>query len=313
VPAKNILILTNREQAADVRRACPELPKANVIAEPIGRDSGPAVGLAAQLVALRDPRAVFASVHSDAAIHDVKAFQNDLRAALDAGAQAEVIVTIGVPPTEPSTAYGYIQRGRAWQKHRGKTLYTAKRFVEKPTLPVARRYLKAGDYLWNTGIFVWSARVVLDAFARNAPEVHAGLVRIAEGLRRRRKLDAVLAEIYPQLPKIAVDYAVLEKADNVVVLPASFDWDDVGSWAALTRHFPADAAGNIVRGQAASEDARGNIVVSTDDHLTAVFGVDDLIVVHTGDATLVAPKARAQDVKKLLQRIAASPEGARWL
>lgn len=313
VPRENVLILTNQEQQAAVRKFCPQVPKENIIAEPVGRDSGPAVGLAAQLVALREPKAVFASVHSDAAIHDAKSFQRDLRAALAAAAKEPVIVTIGVPQTEASTAFGYIQRGEPWQTHRGCQLYRAKRFVEKPTREVAESFLASGDYLWNTGIFVWSARVVLDSFARNAPEVYAGLQRIAEQIRRRRPLARVLAEIFPTLPKIAVDYAVLEKADNVVVLPATFDWDDVGSWTALTRHFPVDAAGNLVRGRAALEEAKGNIVVSSPDHLTAVFGADDLIVVHTKDATLVAPKARAADIKKLLAKIAASMDGKKWL
>jgi mannose-1-phosphate guanylyltransferase len=218
-----------------------------------------------------------------------------------------------VPPTEPATGFGYIQRGEPWQQHRGQQIYRAARFVEKPTREVAEQYLASGDYLWNSGIFVWSAQVVLDSFKRNAPEVYAGLERIADGVRRRRPLARVLADIFPTIPKIAVDYAVLEKADNVVVLPASFDWDDVGSWTALTRHFPADAAGNVRRGDAVIEEARGNIVISADGHLTGVFGVDDLIVVHTDDATLVVPKARAGDIKKLLAQISARKDGKKWL
>lgn len=313
VPAENVLILTNTEQAAAVRRLCPKLPRENIVAEPVGRDSGPAVGLAAQLVALRDPQAVFASLHSDAAIHDAKSFQRDLRAALTAAAKEPVIVTIGVPQTEPATGFGYIQRGAPWQTHRGREIFHARRFVEKPTLKVAKQFLKSGDYLWNTGIFVWRAQVVLEAFQRNAPEVFAGLERIAAGVRQRRSLPRVLAEVFPTIPKIAVDYAVLEKADNVVVLPASFDWDDVGSWTALTRHFPPDAAGNVVRGDATLVGARGNIVMSAEGHLTAVFGADDLIVVHTADATLVVPKARAAEIKELLKAIAARKDGKHWL
>ncbi len=283
------------------------------MAEPVGRDSGPAVGLAAQLVALRDPKGVFASVHSDAAIHDAKGFQRDLRAAFTAAAKAPVIVTIGVPQSEPATGFGYIQRGEPWQTHRGKQFYRAQRFVEKPTREVAEQFLRTGEYLWNTGIFVWSARVVLDAFARNAPEVFAGLERIAAGVQARRPLARVLAGVFPKIPKIAVDYAVLEKADNVVVLPASFDWDDVGSWTALTRHFPADADGNVTRGDTTLGDAHDNIVISSKGHLIGVYGVDGLVVVHTGDATLVVPKARTGDIKKLLAQIAARKDGKKWL
>jgi mannose-1-phosphate guanylyltransferase len=313
VPPENVLVLTNNEQAAAVRRLCKQLPKENIVAEPVGRDSGPAVGLAAQLVALRDPKAVFASVHSDAAIHDGKAFQRDLRAAFTAAARSPVIVTIGVPQTEPATGFGYIQRGEPWETHRGKQFYRARRFVEKPTREVAEQYLKSGDYLWNTGIFVWRARVVLDSFARNAPEVFAGLEQIAAELGKGRALPKVLAKIFPTIPKIAVDYAVLEKADNVVVLPAGFDWDDVGSWNALTRHFPADAAGNIVRGPTVLEEARDNVVISSPGHLTGVFGVEGMIVVHTDDATLVVPKARAADIKNLLAQVRARKDGGTWL
>jgi mannose-1-phosphate guanylyltransferase len=310
VPAKNIYIITNADQAAAVRRACPDIPRANVIAEPVGRDSGPAVGLAAEIIGARDPGAVFASLHADAAIHDVKAFQHDLRAAFAAAAAAPVIVTIGVKPTEPSTAYGYIQRGALWRRVEGTRIFKARRFVEKPPPAVAKRYLASGDYTWNTGTFVWSVAVVRAGFARNAPELHAGLSRIGAALAAKRSLAGVLREVYPALPRIAVDYALLERADNVVVLPASFDWDDVGSWPAVARHHPADARGNTVRGRGLVEQGSGNIVVSDDGHMTAVFGVDDLVVVHTNDATLVCPRSRAQDVKQLLQRLAADPSAA---
>jgi len=167
--------------------------------------------------------------------------------------------------------------------------------------------------LWNTGIFVWSARVVLDSFQRNAPDVFAGLEKIAAELRAGRKLPKVLEKIFPTIPKIAVDYAVLEKADNVVVLPAGFDWDDVGSWTALTRHFKADAAGNIARGDVELDAARDNVVISQPGHLVGVYGTDGLIVVHTDDATLVVPKSRAGDIKKLLAQIAARKDGKKWL
>jgi mannose-1-phosphate guanylyltransferase len=307
VPARNIFVITNADQAAAVRRVCPELPVANIVGEPIGRDSAAAVGLAAELVAARDPHAIFASLHSDAAIHNTKAFQRDLRVAFAAAEQAAVMVTIGVPPSEPSTAYGYIQRGKAWQEIKGVTVYRAKRFVEKPPLPVAKRYVAAGSYYWNTGTFIWSVQVVREGFARNAPDLAAGLQQIGAALARGQKLDRVLARIYPTLPRIAVDYALLEKADNVVVLPASFDWDDVGAWPAVARHHSADATGNVIQGAALVEEGKGNIILSGDGHLTAVLGVNDLVVVHTADATLVCPRDRAQDIKQLLKRIAADP------
>ncbi|HXA13943.1 MAG TPA: mannose-1-phosphate guanyltransferase, partial [Opitutaceae bacterium] len=163
------------------------------------------------------------------------------------------------------------------------------------------------------GMFVWSVPVVLAALARHAPALRAGLDEIMHGLARHRAFAPLLKKIYPALPRISVDYALLEKADNVVVLPASFDWDDVGSWPAVARHHSKDTAGNVVRGRAIIEQGRNNIVVGDDGHLLAVIGADDLIVVHTSDATLICPRHRAQDIKQLLKRIEAEAGGRKWL
>jgi mannose-1-phosphate guanylyltransferase len=313
VPAQNIFIITATDQLRAVRALCRGLPPANIVAEPVGRDTAPAVGLAAALVAQRDPRGVFAILPADHVIHDTRTYQADLRAAFAAAAGADVMVTIGIKPNEPATAFGYIQRGKLWKKFARRPCYAVQRFVEKPSLEVAQGYLASGDYLWNAGMFVWSVPVVLAAFERHAPVLRAGLDQIMAGLARRRALVPLLKKIYPALPKISVDYALLEKADNVVVLPASFDWDDVGSWPAVARHHPKDGSGNVVRGRAIVEQGNNNIVVAEDGHLLAVIGADDLIVVHTPDATLVCPRHRAQDIKQLLKRIEAGAGGRKWL
>ena len=313
VPAKNIFVITAADQLGAVRAACPRLPRANIVAEPIGRDTAPAVALAAALVARRDSGGVFAILPADHVIHDRRAYQADLRAAFAAASAAEVMVTIGIKPHEPATGFGYIQRGKRWQGIAGRTLYSVRRFVEKPSLPVARGYLSAGDYLWNAGMFVWSVPVVSQALERDAPALHAGFDHVRRGLAAGRALAPLLEKIYPALPKISVDYALLEKADNVVVLPASFDWDDVGSWPAIARHHKKDAAGNVIRGRAVVEDGRNNIVVADDGHLLGVIGADDLIVVHTPDATLVCPRSRAQDIKRLLKRIESERDAHKWL
>jgi mannose-1-phosphate guanylyltransferase len=246
-------------------------------------------------------------------IHDTRSYQADLRAAFAAAAGADVMVTIGIKPHEPATAFGYIQRDRPWKKFARRPFHTVRRFVEKPSLKIAQGYLASGDYLWNAGMFVWSVPVVLAAFERHAPVLRAGLDKIMEGLSHRRALAPLLKKIYPTLPKISVDYALLEKAGNVVVLPASFDWDDVGSWPAVARHHPKDVSGNVVRGRAIVEQGNNNIVVAEEGHLLAVIGVDNLIVVHTPDATLVCPRHRAQDIKQLLNRIKAGAGGRKWL
>lgn len=314
VPAGNIFVITSAVQAKAVRLICRRLiPAANIVAEPVGRDTAAAVGLASALVARRDPQGVFAVLPADHVIHDKRAYRADLKAAFAAAAAEPVMVTIGITPTEPATGFGYIQKGKSWRTFGGRPIHSVRRFVEKPELAVAEKYLASGDYVWNAGMFVWSVPVVEKAFANHAPELARGLAGIRRALARSRPLAAVLEKVYPKLPRISVDYALLEKSDNVVVLASSFDWDDVGAWPAVVRHFPNDANDNVVRGRAIVEQGRGNLVVGAGRHLVAVLGADDLIVVHTEDATLVCPKAKAQEIKALLARVSALPDGSRWL
>ncbi len=313
VPVKNIFVITGAAQAKAVRAVCRNLPAANIVAEPLGRDTAAAVGLAAALVGARDALGVFAVLPADHVVRDTGAYQADLRAAFAAAAAEPVMVTIGITPTEPATGFGYIQRGAAWKIFAGQALYRAKRFVEKPALAVAEQYLAAGGYVWNAGMFVWSVSVVGAALARLAPELDVGLAPVRAALARGRSLAPVLKKAYPKLPKISVDYALLEKSDNVVVLPASFDWDDVGAWPAVVKHGASDAAGNVTRGFAVVEQGKNNLVFAEGGHLVAVLGTDDLVVIHTADATLVCPKGRAQEIKALLKRVEALKGGARWL
>ncbi len=304
IPAERVLIITNRQQAPAIRGLCPAIPAENIVAEPVGRDTTAAVGLALVLVRRRDPQATFAMLPADHVIHDTVAFRADLERAFGAAEREPLLVTLGIRPTEPATGFGYIQRGPA--RAGTHSVFDVSRFVEKPTQAVAERYLAAGDYLWNAGMFFWRVAVVAEAFARHVPDVWADLGRLEAALAAGEPLDTVLDAIYPALRKISVDYALIEKATNVAVIPACFDWDDVGAWPAVMRHFPADAAGNVVRGLAAVEQAEGNLVVSGADHLVAVLGVKDLIVVHTADVTLVCPKAKAQEIKVLLKRCEAA-------
>lgn len=315
-PAKNTYVITSAAQAREVAKVCRGLiPAANVVAEPAGRDTAAAVGLAAAIVGARDPQGVFAVLPADHVIHDTRAYQADLRAAFAAAGAAEVMVTIGIPPTEPATGFGYIQRGEEWGRvgAAAKPVYAVRRFVEKPKREVAEAYLASGDYVWNAGMFVWSVPVVEAAFAAYAPELDAGLAKIRAALKKKRPLADVLKKIYPTLTRISVDYALLEKSTNVVVIPAAFDWDDVGAWPAVAKHFQADAAGNVTRGEVIVEQGAGNLVFGAGGHLVTLLGVDDLVVVHTPDATLVMPKARAQDIKALLAKVGARPDAAKLL
>jgi mannose-1-phosphate guanylyltransferase len=233
--------------------------------------------------------------------------------AFAAAESAEVLVTIGIKPLAPETGFGYIQQSGAWKVIAGVSVMSVRRFVEKPNLETAKAYLASGEYFWNAGMFVWQVPVVEAAFKAHAPELHAGLAQLENAAKTTGDWSAALAALYPTLKKISVDYALMERSTNVVVVPAAFDWDDVGAWPAIAKHFTPDAKGNVLRGAAMVEDGRDNIVVSDSGHLTAVVGVSDLVVVHTPQATLVVHKDKAQEIKALLKRLADDPDKKQYL
>jgi mannose-1-phosphate guanylyltransferase len=313
VPRGNVFVITTQVQLEGCRKACPDLPAANIVAEPMGRDTAAATGLAMLLVKQRSPQAAFAMLPADHVIHDVAEYGKLLAVAFEAAESADVLVTLGIKPTTPETGFGYIQQAGLWKDLSGRRVMAVKRFVEKPDLATAKGYLSSGEYFWNAGMFVWRVPVVEAAFKAHAAELHAGLTRLEAAAKSPGGWTAALAEVYPALPRISVDYALMEKSTNVVVVPATFDWDDVGAWPAIAKHFAQDAGGNVLRGAAMVEGGTGNIVVGADGHLTAVVGANDLIVVHTAEATLVCPKDRAQDIKALLRRLADDPEKKKYL
>ena len=308
IPAGNILVITNTHQESAVREVASMLPSENIVSEPVGRDTAAATGLATVLVGSRDPGAAFAMLPADHVIHDAGEYRRNLEAAFEVAEREDVLVTLGIEPTEPATGFGYIQKGDPAEPSQGRAVHHLKRFVEKPSRDVAETYLETGFYLWNAGMFVWRVPVVEAAFTAHAPKVWAGLKAVAEGISRGEPLDRLLEDHYPDIEKISVDYAIMEKATNARVVPATFDWDDVGSWPAVARHFTGDESGNVVLGNGLVEQGAGNLVVSTDDHLVSVLGTEDMIVVHTPGATLVCPKSRAEEIKTLLRRVDADPK-----
>lgn len=309
VETDHIFVITNMEQRAATLEVCPQLDPAKVIGEPIGRDTAAAVGLATLLVRREDPDAVFAMLPADAVIHDAAALRATLQAAFEAAAQTPALVTIGIQAQHPATGYGYIQQGPVVDKFSGYALYQVERFVEKPDLETAKAYLSAGNYFWNAGMFIWSVKAIAAELAARTPDLWQSLQAIEIELAQGGVLDKLMAKYYPKLEKISIDYAVIEKAQSVVMLKADFDWDDVGEWPALARHYPADAEKNVVRGRVALQDAKDNIVYTRNpDHLVALVGVEDLIVVQTDDATLVCRKDQAQSLKALVQKLGAEPD-----
>jgi mannose-1-phosphate guanylyltransferase len=311
VPRENILIITNMTQAAEVRRQVPKLPKENIIAEPCGRDTCAAVTLGAAIVGQRSINGVMAVLPADHVIPEEKKFQQVLADGLDLASRGQVIVTIGIKPTEPATGYGYIRIGAALPpptdlKPYKTTFFKAEQFVEKPYHEKAVEYLESGQYRWNAGMFIWSFVTVTQGLEKHQPEM-------AEACRRwfkaagTPKLQRVLAKEYPVIKKISIDFALMEHAQNVVVADGSFAWDDLGSWNALARHLEADSAGNCAVGDFIHVDAARNIIFDArtkNRTPIAVVGLRDSILVQTDDATLLAHKSQSQKVKELVAKLA---------
>jgi mannose-1-phosphate guanylyltransferase len=312
VPLKNILIITNEAQAPEVRKQLPKLPKENVIAEPVGRDTTAAVTLGAALVGARSTTGVMAVLPADHVISEEKKFQQVLSDAFDLASRGQAIVTIGIKPTEPATGYGYIAVGEALPPPQGAKPYKtnffrAEQFVEKPNFDRALEYLNSGRYRWNAGMFIWSFVTITEGLQKHQPDMYAACQRWFKVANSPAKLAKVLAKEYPALTKISIDFALMEHAQNVLVADGAFEWDDFGSWTALGRHLKPDAEGNCAVADFVHVDGARNIIFDarTKDRRTpiAIVGLRDSILVQTNDATLLAHKSQAQKVKELVRRL----------
>lgn len=311
VPLKNILIITNETQAPEVQKQLPKLPKENIIAEPVGRDTCAAVTLGAAIVGSRSTTATMAVLPADHVIPEEKKFQQVLSDCFDLASRGQAIVTIGIKPTEPATGYGYIHVGEPLPPPHGakpyKTAFArAEKFVEKPNYEKALEYLQSGHYGWNAGMFIWSFVTITEALQKHQPEMLAACHRWFDAAKSPAKLKKVLAKEYPDIKKISIDFALMEKAHNVVVADGAFAWDDLGSWPALSHHIKADAEGNCAVGEFIHVDAARNVIYDArTKHRTPIclVGLKDSIIVQTDDATLVAHKSQAQKIKELVKKL----------
>jgi mannose-1-phosphate guanylyltransferase len=296
VGVENTLVVTAADQADAVRAAIPDLPAANVVAEPVPRNTAAAVGLGAVTAQRRaGPDAVIAVLPADPYIGDEATFERLVRLAI---AEArDTIVTIGVMPTHAETGFGYIRLGTKLPRAGADPVHDVGGFFEKPDRPTAERYVASGEYLWNSGMFFLTARRMLDEARRHLPALGALLDAAATG-----DADAVIASGYADAPSISIDHGIMEKAGGLRVIPGAFGWNDVGSWAALPVLNAPDGRGNVVIGGAALLEGDGNIVVADEGApYVGVLGVRDLVVVATKDAVLVIPKDRAQDVRRVVE------------
>jgi len=301
IPLENVFVITNASLVEATREAAPHLPPENIIGEPIGRDTAAAVACGAALVKAKTENGVFAILTADQIMGDHDIFAATIAGGMDLAEKNDILVTIGIRPTCPSTGFGYIESGEVFQIVRNVEFRKALRFVEKPNEETAEKYVQSGNFFWNAGMFIWSVASLEKAFGKHCPQM-LDLMNQLTDAAREGKINEAMATAYPGLEKISIDYALMEKADNIVMACGAFMWDDVGAWPALENHFPQDEAGNTVIGSAEMLDAKRNIIVSK-DRLTALIGVEDLIVVQAEGATLISSKDRAQDIKKLVVRL----------
>jgi mannose-1-phosphate guanylyltransferase len=301
VPPERILIVTGRSHAAELIRQLPEIPAENILIEPVGRNTAPCIGLAALHIQKRVPDAVMLVLPSDHRIGDEITFRRVLDAAGKVAAEGNSLVTIGIRPTGPETGYGYIERGEPFPAGVDREICRVRSIREKPPLEQAREFLRQERFLWNSGMFVWKASTILSAIKRFLPELHEGLLQIREALGTEREEQAV-GDIYAGLKAVSIDYGVMEKAEDVLVVPGDFDWSDLGSWDALWNVSGRDENGNAVRGDFVGIDA-GDCLVHSRGKLVALVGVRDLLVVETDDALLICRRGRSQDVRKVVEAL----------
>jgi mannose-1-phosphate guanylyltransferase len=302
---KNFWAVTNVEQAVGVRREMRGVPASHVLAEPLGRNTAVAIGLAAIHLVHDYGDAVMAVLPSDSYIADVSRYRKLVRAAIHLAQKPEHLVVVGIPPTRPETGYGYIERGEVYARPSGISAFAVRRFTEKPALPLARRYVASQRYFWNAGMFFWRVSTFLNALKQFLPATHDALMQLSRFIGTSQ-YAARLRSTYGRLQNISVDYAVMEPATRmksafkVAVIPANVGWSDIGSWAAVYELLAQKPGENVSSGPFHALDASGNYFWSPKKFVAAI-GVDDLVLVETDDAVLVCSRDRSQDVGKIVK------------
>ncbi|MEK7146039.1 MAG: sugar phosphate nucleotidyltransferase [Patescibacteria group bacterium] len=297
VEDENIYVSTNEEYAAEVRKELPQLPAENLILEPSLKDTGPCIGLAAALIAKKDPEAVMAVVYADHLVQNPEEFERALKAAAEIAEKQNLLSIIEVKAKSPNVNLGYVKIGKMLEEVNGMEVFEFKAFKEKPDYETAKKFLSSYNYLWNTGYYVWKVKRILEEFEKHLPKTHEHLKAIQEG--------GSVNEHYPQCDKISIDYGVMEKVDpkEVRIIPADLEWSDIGTWDALHEELAQKPRDNVSKGKTLILDSEGSIVYNEGDHMIAVLGLKDFVVVNADGCLLVCPKDRSHDLKSIVQKI----------
>lgn len=298
VDMEDIYIATNRAYMPLVKEQLPGIPDENILCEPVGRNTAPCIGLGAMHMSRKVEDAVMLVLPSDHLIKDGDAFRDVLWEACSVAQKGDNLVTIGITPNYPETGYGYI---KFLKKDKIGNACKVDRFVEKPSYEVAKEYLKTGEYLWNSGMFIWRVSTVLEKFKAFLPDTYKGLIKIRNSIGKADQ-ENVLNEVFPGFESISVDYGIMEKAENIYTLPGDFGWDDVGSWLAVERIKEKDENGNIAEGNVVSINSK-DCIIQAKDKLIATVGLKDIVIVDTSDATLICDKGSTADIKKVLEEL----------
>ena len=296
-------IITGERYRDETAKQLPVLPSDQIIGEPCGRDTAPCIGLGAALIAQSDPDAIMMVTPADHVIEPVQEFRRTMQSAVQLVEEhPDSLITFGIPPTHPAMGYGYIHRGESMPGRLEIPTYRVRRFREKPKLPIAEQYVASGEYFWNSGIFVWKAKALLAQLQKQKPDIFEAVQKIAKAWPTPQRAD-VLGTTFPDIEKISIDFAVMEKAQERIMLQTPYRWDDVGSWLAVERMCPQDAQGNTVLAQHIGIETKNCVVVGESSHLLATVGVEDLLIVQDGDVTLIAHRSAEEKVKALVNKL----------
>ena len=298
---EDMFVVTNKDYVELVREQLPEVPTENILAEPMARNTAPCIGFAAAIISRKYNDAVMMVLPSDHLIKFEEMYADTMALAAEVALEGENLVTVGITPTYPETGYGYINFARDEHEHSHRGVYSVNKFVEKPDIDTAKAYLESGHYLWNSGMFVWKLSTILNKFKEFLPDTYDVIIKIGQAFGTP-EYEQVLKSCFEQFKSVSIDYGVMEQANPIFTIPGSFGWDDVGSWLALERINHTNEDGNMVKGDAITIGTKNSIIVGA-DRLIAAVGLEDIVVVDTGDTILICAKDSTQDVKKVIEEL----------